>query len=125
MVYRAEVRCPCKPNGLQVHSGRRSSYDDARGRLQGWLYDHYKRPKIITGECVLFYAVWLKDARAGDCSGYLAGLEDTIQGHMLSHAFPILLNDRQIVGHSWFPQYGRCLFTGAGYDAVEFEVVEI
>lgn len=123
MIYRAEVLCPLKPNGLQKHGPVRAEYDRRRETLRGWLYDHYKRPKIIAGECLLYYAVWVKGERRGDSSNYLCGLEDTIQGHMLSHAFPIILNDKQVVGHSFFPQYGRCLFTSAGFDAVEFEVV--
>lgn len=131
MIYRAEVRCACKPNGLQQHSGRRADYDKRRHALQDALLRAYGRPArtFDTAPLLLRVTVWLRTEQAGDATGYIAGLEDTISVgkgatrlHIAYHVWPLVRDDSLIRAFAPAPGQTLCLIPGAGYDAVEFGV---
>lgn len=131
MLYEVPIRCPCKVNGLQRHSGRRYEFEDRRGKLQDYLRRNYPRPEPLTVPCLMHVALYLKDNSRGDLFNYLDGVADSVSVGKVAnrrlatamHLFPILSDDSLVYGIAPLAGLDRCLFLGE--DRIVFEFIPL
>lgn len=129
--YVCPFRAVPKLNGLQ--RGQRERFNVARFELQAYLANNYPKPQIIRGDCVLYWCIHMPKLGRADSLNLLDALADMIavdnfpKKHKTIpplNVFPLIANDRQLVGFPAFPEYGRLnrIRNSPRGDLVEFGV---